>query len=196
MVQVSLSASSDYCPSASGGLEHCGADGSVCATHVHGAGRRYLTLALRAAEDSWRRLDLTSAQLKALIVLASRDELTVGGLAGLLAMSRPSGSILVEQLVQGGLVTRTDDPTDRRRATVRLAAEGYALLARLFAVEEMTIEEGVASIEPDKLARVVAGLDVLEGCLIKSYRARGGGCGPATAADSSDVGAIVASVAR
>ena len=70
---------------------------------------------------------------------------------------------------------------------MRLAAEGYTLLAGLFAVEEMTSEEAVASLEPDKLARVVAGL---EGCLNKSYRARGGGCGPAAIADSSEVGAI------
>lgn len=139
MAQVPLLARTDNSPYVSGTCEPCGTATPVQVANALGAGGSALLTVLRNAEGSWRELDLTSSQTRGLIVLAARGELTVSGLATLLAMGRPSGSLLVDQLVQRGLVTRTDDPTDRRCALVRLDAPGYALLARLFAADEQPV---------------------------------------------------------
>jgi DNA-binding MarR family transcriptional regulator len=56
----------------------------------------------------WLMLELTFAQARALIILAVRKELTVSQLGRLLGVGNPTASILIQQLVERGLVTRTE----------------------------------------------------------------------------------------
>ena len=76
------------------------------------------------AVSHWLMLELTFAQARALIILAVRKELTVSQLAKLLGVGNPTASILVQQLVERGLVTRTEDPGDRRQTVIRLSDQG------------------------------------------------------------------------
>src|SRR5512138_1475048 len=62
----------------------------------------------------WLMQELTFAQSRALFMLAARKELTVSQLAKLLDVGKATASILVTQLVERGLVTRTEHETDRR----------------------------------------------------------------------------------
>src|SRR5215472_13751973 len=66
----------------------------------------------------WVHLELSMGQLKALMTLATREAMTVSGLAETLNVGKPMASILVDRLVQLGLVERTEDPEDRRRTLV------------------------------------------------------------------------------
>jgi DNA-binding MarR family transcriptional regulator len=59
-----------------------------------------------------------------LIILAVRKELTVSQLARLLGVGNPTASILIQQLVERGLVTRTEDISDRRQTVIRLSDQG------------------------------------------------------------------------
>ena len=72
----------------------------------------------------WLMLELTFAQARALFMLAARKELTVSQLAKLLDVGNPTASILVQQLVERGLVTRTEQETDRRHTLLRLSPKG------------------------------------------------------------------------
>jgi DNA-binding MarR family transcriptional regulator len=72
----------------------------------------------------WLMLELTFAQSRALFMLAARKELTVGQLAKLLDVGKATASILVQQLVERGLVTRTEHETDRRHTILHLSAKG------------------------------------------------------------------------
>ena len=76
------------------------------------------------AVSHWLMLELTFAQARALIILAARKELTVSQLARLLGVGNPTASILVQQLVERGLVTRTEDASDRRQTVIRLSDQG------------------------------------------------------------------------
>jgi MarR family transcriptional regulator, organic hydroperoxide resistance regulator len=76
------------------------------------------------AVSHWLMLELTFAQARALIILAARKELTVSQLAKLLGVGNPTASILVQQLVERGLVTRTEGTSDRRQTVIRLSAQG------------------------------------------------------------------------
>src|SRR5512138_2311141 len=75
----------------------------------------------------WLMLELTFAQARALIILAARKELTVSQLAKLLGVGNPTASLLVQQLVERGLVTRTEGTSDRRQTIIRLSAQGEEL---------------------------------------------------------------------
>src|SRR5437879_5189810 len=102
--------------------------------------RRFWTALLQSAEPIWSQLDLTILQLKGLILLEVRDQITIGGIADALGIGRPSASIIVEQLVQLGLVTRVEDTIDRRRSLVGLSNSGRDLVARLHRGDEQHME--------------------------------------------------------
>lgn len=55
-----------------------------------------------------------------LMHLAESDGLTVSGLSERLGVTLPTVSVVIHQLASYGLVERTDDPADRRRAIVRI----------------------------------------------------------------------------
>ncbi|MCM8748063.1 MarR family transcriptional regulator [Thermomicrobiaceae bacterium CFH 74404] len=93
---------------------------------------RLVIQALHATSSrQWMELELTTAQLRMLFTLATAQPATVGELAERLDISGPTASHLVDRLVQAGLVSRAEDPADRRRTLVRLTAAGDDLTRRL-----------------------------------------------------------------
>jgi DNA-binding MarR family transcriptional regulator len=72
----------------------------------------------------WLMQELTFAQTRALFMLAARKELTVSQLAKLLDVGKATASILVQQLVERELVTRTEHEKDRRHTILRLSPNG------------------------------------------------------------------------
>ena len=68
---------------------------------------------------------------------------------------------LTDQLEKEGLVTRADDPGDRRAYTVKLTPAGRALFARMAAVHEQWVIEmfsGLTSSEKTQIHRLLAKL--------------------------------------
>ncbi len=116
-----------------------------------------LVRSMRAsAVTTWLELDLSIRQLTAVVLLANRDVLSVGGLATHLGISRPMASHLVDQLVQRGLVSRTEDAADRLRTWVRLTAHGHDVLEHLYQYEQSDLRchlEGLAMADLHALAR-------------------------------------------
>jgi DNA-binding MarR family transcriptional regulator len=93
---------------------------------------REVLRAIRAATaPAWLQLEVTMAQLKALVLLADHQPLTIRSLAQGLGIGSPAASHLVERLVQMGLVERQEDPDDRRRTFATLTADGGEAIGRL-----------------------------------------------------------------
>src|SRR4030095_5644204 len=86
----------------------------------------FITMQFNAVSH-WLMLELTFAQARALFMLAARKELTVSQLAKLLDVGKPTASILVQQLVERDLVTRTEHTTDRRHTIIRLSPKGVEI---------------------------------------------------------------------
>ncbi|HEY7346916.1 MAG TPA: MarR family transcriptional regulator [Ktedonobacterales bacterium] len=85
----------------------------------------------RTAMPKWIHLDLTMGQLKTLAALAARQEMNISALAETLEVSKPTASVLVDQLVQLGYAERTEDAEDRRRTLVAPTQAGSDLVAQL-----------------------------------------------------------------
>jgi DNA-binding MarR family transcriptional regulator len=98
--------------------------------------RRSWAVLRQSAKAAWAQLDLTLSQLKGLLLLDARGLMTIGELADVLEIGRPSASILIEQLVQRGLVERAEDPSDRRRTLIRLTASADTLVSSLYQGDE------------------------------------------------------------
>ncbi|HZW03482.1 MAG TPA: MarR family transcriptional regulator [Anaerolineaceae bacterium] len=91
----------------------------------------YLALgdALRlSALPSWVSADLSMSQVKAIVLLEYHGALTVSELARQLGLGNPAASTLVQQLVELGLVERSEDTRDRRRTYVRPTAQGIRMI--------------------------------------------------------------------
>jgi DNA-binding MarR family transcriptional regulator len=83
---------------------------------------------MRHAIQFFHERDLSVAQVATLLALRDREERTISDTANEIGLSLAATSQLVERLVREGLVSRSEDPEDRRRKQLSLSAEGRALL--------------------------------------------------------------------
>jgi len=83
-------------------------------------------------------------QLNMLLVIRTRDGVTVKELAGALQVSPPSASAMVDRLVETGAVTREQNPDDRREVIVCISPQAAAVIDRL---EEYILERIVELLE-------------------------------------------------
>jgi DNA-binding MarR family transcriptional regulator len=106
-------------------------------------------------------LGLSFSQLKALQFLSTVDapEVSLKQLGDQLGLSLPAISRAVDGLVQRGLVTRTEDASDRRMKRVRPTKAADELIARLIDVRFAELGKFVETLnrrERDKLAAALA----------------------------------------
>jgi DNA-binding MarR family transcriptional regulator len=126
--------------------------------------RAYLELgdAIRlTALPAWITADLTISQLKAVFLLAHHGALAVSELAGLLGIGNPAASILVQLLVQHGLVERSEDAKDRRRTIVRTTTLGAGLIVSRREHIQANLHRWLNRLGDDELASLQRGLDAL-----------------------------------
>jgi DNA-binding MarR family transcriptional regulator len=98
---------------------------------VQGSQKLVITAIQQVVMPYWLQLDLSMAQLKGILTLASSGSTTVSQFATVLRVGRSAASLLVDRLVQDGLVERTEDTEDRRRTLIRLSPRGEDLVAQL-----------------------------------------------------------------
>ena len=91
---------------------------------------RLVELVMGRLATVWADQNLSLAQIGLLFVLAHAGTASVRQVAERLHISQSAASLLVDRLVQAHLAERTEDPADRRRAIVRLTAQGEALMGR------------------------------------------------------------------
>src|SRR5690349_11708749 len=113
----------------------------------------------------WLMLELTFAQARALFMLAARRELTVSQLAKLLDVGKATASILVQQLVERGLVTRTEQETDRRHTILRLSSKGEEIGAGRRAQRAKQWKRWLGQLSDEELQALAHGLTAIVGVM-------------------------------
>jgi DNA-binding MarR family transcriptional regulator len=98
--------------------------------------RELLHAFLMASVPAWVDLQLTLPQLRTVFIIAHNKTSSVMQIAQHLGIGEPTASHLIDKLVQAGLVDRSEDPMDRRRAIVRLSPAGEELIEKLLGWEE------------------------------------------------------------
>jgi DNA-binding MarR family transcriptional regulator len=81
--------------------------------------------------DAWLALNLTIGQLKSLFFIDFEGTTNVKKLAAALGATPPNVTGIVGRLVEQGLVSREENPEDRRMLILRTTARAEALLAEL-----------------------------------------------------------------
>ncbi len=121
----------------------------------------YLAVALAlqsTTTGAWLELNLSIVDLKALLLIARRERMTVGALAAALYLTRPGASRVGDQLHRLGLITRQEDPVDRRRTLLGLTSHGQALIAQLHHGDLQLLSSSLAHLETTDLRCLYQGL--------------------------------------
>ena len=88
--------------------------------------------------------EMSMAQMNLLMAVRGRDELTLSSLADILGVSSPSASVMVDRLVERGMLIRERSTRDRRKVIIDLSPDANGLLA---AVEEKVLASFVGLVE-------------------------------------------------
>lgn len=128
-----------------------------------------------AQEQSRLILDspLTMAQLKTLIVLRIHGPMGGNELATRMHVSVPSVSGMVDRLEARDLVTRQEDPADRRVRRVILSEAGSAMIAEHEAAGREINEEILGALEVEDLRALVQGLGAVRRAVVQRAERQG-----------------------
>jgi DNA-binding MarR family transcriptional regulator len=111
--------------------------------------------------EPWLELDMSTPQLKALLLISEEEGLRMRELARRLGGSFSNATVLVDRLVDRGLVERLADPEDRRVVLVRAADEGQQLIEKLVTSWRTLSTTLLESLAPEDLPKVHEALRVL-----------------------------------
>jgi len=119
----------------------------------------------RAYKPMLDAMGITYPQYLVLTVLGEEDAMTIGAVAGRLALESSTVTPLVKRLEQAGLVTRQRSQVDERQVQVRLTEAGRALLVQSNCLGETLIaRSGMTAEGVEALNRQVQALrGALEG---------------------------------
>ncbi len=109
--------------------------------------------------------DLTLAQMHLLMAVKGNKDITLTDLSGMLGVSPPSVSVMVERLVERGMLVRKRSTTDRRKIALCLTDEEAG---HLQLVEEQVLASFIEIIEkvgPETARKWHEVLEQVEGAL-------------------------------
>ena len=112
-----------------------------------------------AAESVERELRISAAQLFVMSELAQMPDQSVKDLAALTMTTHSTVSQVVSQLISKGLVTRTADASDARRALLRLTRQGNNLLKKAPRAIQEELIDGFGTLRPSERRGLANGLE-------------------------------------
>ena len=104
---------------------------------------------------------LTPAQVKVLLQLGTRRQMTVGEIASALDCSMPAASELVDRLVDAGHLLRASDPSDRRRVLIAATPASQQISAHLCELREAQVRYALHQLEPEERPIFIKSLEAL-----------------------------------
>jgi DNA-binding MarR family transcriptional regulator len=115
----------------------------------------------RFAHESWKGLDVPLAQLKSLFMIASKGSTSVGKLSDDLGVTPGDVTGIVDRLVRQGLVSRGEDPEDRRVIVLQATDKGRVLLTDLRESGANQMAQILARMNSEELRSLSQGLSAL-----------------------------------
>jgi MarR family 2-MHQ and catechol resistance regulon transcriptional repressor len=127
-----------------------------------GALTRYLmTSTGRGFFHEVERLGLSLSQLKTLQFMAGQEPGTLKAISDELGLSLPGVSRAIDGLHKRGMVTRVEDPDDRRAKRVSLTAKGRRTFEGLMAARIAGLREFAAGLTDEERSALARGLEPL-----------------------------------
>jgi DNA-binding MarR family transcriptional regulator len=109
----------------------------------------------------WLELDMSTPQFKALLLISEEAGIRMRELARKIGGSFSNATVLVERLVERGLVERLAEPEDRRVVLVRVSEEGRRLIEKLVTSWRAISPSLLETLAPKDLDKVHDALRIL-----------------------------------
>jgi len=124
--------------------------------------QRKVRRALRGyVPDAWMNLNLTIPQLKSLFLIARVGSMNTKSLAEELGVTPSNVTGIIDRLVKQGLVSRQENPEDRRMLELRVTDKGEAILTSLREETIGSMSEVLARMSTRELSSLAQGLSSL-----------------------------------
>lgn len=114
-----------------------------------------------AISDLGNDVGLTPAQVKVLLQLGTRRQMTVGEIAAALSCSMPAASELVDRLVDAGHLLRASDPADRRRVLIAPTPAARQIGVHLRELREAQVRCALDQLAPEERPIFIKSLEAL-----------------------------------
>ncbi len=148
--------------------------------HILWLDHRLIHLIQSGQPYAWLTIDLTMPQLKVLLIVFASGSAMASQLARSLGVGLPTITGLVDRLREHGLVTRSEDPQDRRVTRITLTGSGQALVDRLQRAGRERFGRLLVQLDLTALHTVAQALDYLYRAALAD--AETSGVGPPTVA--------------
>lgn len=111
--------------------------------------------------------ELSKSHFPMLFTLQRSGVQTMSELGKKLFISKPHMTLLVDKLIQHGLVERGNDPNDRRIITIGLTDEGNKLVKDLLTTIRNNMKEKLGVLEDDDLQKLFVSLEKVKEIIAK-----------------------------
>jgi len=121
----------------------------------------------------WLHLELTREQLRVIFLLSFKDRASPGEVAESFGVPKANVTSVIDRLVGKGLVSRQENPGDRRSYILSLTEEGRSQVERLREIGAARIKRVLERMPNEALASLQMGLESLITALKKEGEANG-----------------------
>ncbi len=111
--------------------------------------------------EAWMDLSLTIGQLKSLFFIDFEGSTNFKKLATALGVTPPNVTGIVDRLVEQGLVSREENPEDRRMLLLKTTEKGRDLLVKLRASRISRMSDMLAKLSLEEMSALAEGLRAL-----------------------------------
>jgi len=121
----------------------------------------------------WLHLELTREQLRVIFLLSFKGRASPGEVAESFGVPKANVTSVIDRLVGKGLVSRQENPGDRRSYILSLTEEGRSQVERLREIGAARIKRVLERMPDEALASLRTGLESLITALKKEGEANG-----------------------
>jgi len=111
--------------------------------------------------DVWMDLSLTVPQLKCMFFISNQGKTNFRKLAERMKVSPSNITGIIDRLVEQGLVSRMENPEDRRILNLQITSKGEALIAELRERRSIYLTQMLADLNTKQLDNIARGLELL-----------------------------------
>jgi MarR family transcriptional regulator, organic hydroperoxide resistance regulator len=120
--------------------------------------------------DIWMDLGLTIAHVKSLFYIFNEGSINFRQLAAAMKVTPSNVTGIIDRLVDQGLVSRTENPEDRRMLMLRLTEKGENLINNLRERRISQMSAILSRMTEDELDAVLKGIAILAGVVAAEKR--------------------------
>ena len=112
-------------------------------------------------QDAWMQLSLTVPQVKSLFFITDNRHTNFKNLATALKVTSSNLTGVIDRLVEQDLVSRMENPEDRRMMLLQATAKGEELVSDLRERRISHLSQALAELTEEELTTIVQGLTLL-----------------------------------